>query len=104
MRLSERLSNWFFANPIARLLLAVLAVAEYGNHHLGRDLTRICELTEPHDFPSRIRGRRASPSHKLSTVGPSLLIDLWSACTIGRSIKERDEGANVGIIMNAIRD
>jgi hypothetical protein len=49
MRLSERLSNWFFANPIAWLLLAVLAVAEYGNHHLGRDLTRICELTEPHD-------------------------------------------------------
>ena len=52
MHFSQRLFNSFFAYPIAWLLFALLAVAEYGNYYKGRDLARICELTKPHDVPA----------------------------------------------------
>jgi hypothetical protein len=33
-------------NPLAWILFAMFAIAEYGNWHRGHDLSRICELVE----------------------------------------------------------
>lgn len=45
----QKLQDWFFANPLAWILLTLLIVAEWGNYHRGRELTRVCELIGPHD-------------------------------------------------------
>lgn len=47
LRLSERFAEWFGRNPIAWILLALLAICEWGNYHTGRDLQTICELMGP---------------------------------------------------------
>jgi hypothetical protein len=49
MSLWDRLQEGFFKNPIAWILLGLLAVAEYRNYERGKELKRLCELTEPHD-------------------------------------------------------
>ena len=48
MRIPGWLSDWFFKNPIAWLLLVALLIAEYANYNKAEQITRLCELTAPH--------------------------------------------------------
>jgi hypothetical protein len=48
-RLSDRMRDGFIKNPLAWILLALLALAEFGNYQNGRDLGRLRELTGPHN-------------------------------------------------------
>jgi TPR repeat protein len=45
----EKISEAFFKNPFAWILLVLLGVAEYGNYQRSEELDRVCELTGPHD-------------------------------------------------------
>ena len=47
----EGLSHNPLAWPLA-LSVTAFAIAEFGNYERGRDLTRVCELTGPHDVIS----------------------------------------------------
>jgi hypothetical protein len=49
MNLAEKIQESFSKNPIAWLLLIAFAIAEHGNYQRGKELTRIRELTGPHD-------------------------------------------------------
>jgi hypothetical protein len=48
-RIVKAIHEGFFRNPLAWLLLAAFAIAEYGNYQRGKELDRVCELTGPHD-------------------------------------------------------
>jgi hypothetical protein len=50
MKLQARLFAIFKANPLAWVLAALLAAVEFANYQRGAELTRVCELTSPHDF------------------------------------------------------
>jgi hypothetical protein len=49
MRWSEKFTEGFFQNPLARILLILLGVAEYGNYRRSQESDRVCELIGPHD-------------------------------------------------------
>jgi hypothetical protein len=44
----DRLIEWVGRNPIAWLLLVLLAICEWGNYHTGHDLRELCELLGEH--------------------------------------------------------
>ena len=52
-KLFDKIRETVLANPTAWFLFILLVVAEYGNYRHGRELTRVCELTGPHDVASR---------------------------------------------------
>lgn len=64
---SRRLHASLLANPVAWLLLALLALAECGNYRNGRDLERLCELTGAHDIsvPERYA---LTPAQKIDNI------------------------------------
>jgi hypothetical protein len=48
-KLIDAIRNGFLTNPFAWILLLLLALAEYHNHQIARDLQQVCELIGPHD-------------------------------------------------------
>ena len=48
MKVAQRLSEWFFKNPLAWLLLGLFLLAEHGNYTGRQDLSRVCELLGEH--------------------------------------------------------
>ena len=40
----ERILDLVGKNPVAWILVVLLVVAEYGNHKIGHDLDRVCQL------------------------------------------------------------
>jgi hypothetical protein len=44
----NKILDGFIVNPIAWLLVGLLAFAECGNYEKARDLRRVCELVAPH--------------------------------------------------------
>jgi hypothetical protein len=52
-------------NPLAWLLFAALAIAEYGNYRRGIELDRVCELTGPHDV---MTNKPASDREELDNI------------------------------------
>ena len=58
MGLHARLIASFSRNPVAWSLLAVFALAEYGNWQRGRELSRVCALV-PHGVASASHPRTA---------------------------------------------
>jgi hypothetical protein len=50
----DKIRQRALANPVAWFLFILLVVAEYGNYRHGKELTRVCELTGPHDVASRV--------------------------------------------------
>ena len=48
-RLSDGIRDGFIKNPFAWILAGLLIVAEFGNYQYGKDISRLCELTGPHD-------------------------------------------------------
>jgi hypothetical protein len=49
-RAVDTIRTGFLRNPIAWILMALLAAAEYGNYQRGRELDRVCELLGQHDL------------------------------------------------------
>jgi len=48
-KLWDNIRERILMNPTAWFLFALLVVAEYGNYQRRKELTRVCELTGPHD-------------------------------------------------------
>jgi hypothetical protein len=46
MTISERLGVWFVQNPIAWFLLVAFLLSAWGGYKNGRDLDRVCALTQ----------------------------------------------------------
>jgi hypothetical protein len=49
MRVPEQLSTWVLKNPVAWLLLAILAITEYSNYARSEEIAHLCQLTAPHE-------------------------------------------------------
>jgi hypothetical protein len=49
MTVQGKLRDWIMTNPVAWFLFVLLVIAEYGNYQRGKELTRVCELSGPHD-------------------------------------------------------
>lgn len=50
MRVSEKISEAFFRNPLAWLLFALFRLAEYWNYEKGVQLDTVCEAVPYADF------------------------------------------------------
>jgi hypothetical protein len=48
-----RFRDSVIANPFAWFLLVLFVIVEHANYQKGVTITRICELTGPHDVASR---------------------------------------------------
>lgn len=49
VKIIDAIRDGFLRNPIAWILLALFAVAEYGNYQTGYDINRLCGLLGSHD-------------------------------------------------------